>query len=411
MNYRPARADEISAVARLVAHSFPAPDRTPDWFEEHLARPVFGGGPDTLLVGGDARGIAAACQIHPLQQWVAGEPLPVTGVGTVAISPTHRQQRHGADLVRAALRAGRERGDIASSLYPFRVSFYRRLGYGLAGEAVQIQVPPKALPDSDERHRVELLETEEGRRSALQLYDQWIREQTGQLARTPGMWTRLFDAADHALVGYRASGGGLEGYALALYRTDLPPRERYLEVDEIVWLTDAARRGLYGWLASLDDQWAHIVMRALPSQRIGDWLREPRLPRGSAPPWRLWAPAATVLSGLMFRLLDVRAAFEGRRIEPGPTLALTIELRDADIDANDGSWRIALDAGRATVERAGGVDLTLRTDVSTLSRIYIGALAPSAALAAGLLECDRPELLPILDTALMLPEPWIFDRF
>ncbi|HEX6308496.1 MAG TPA: GNAT family N-acetyltransferase [Longimicrobiales bacterium] len=411
MNYRFARPDEIPAVARLVAHSFPAANRAPGWFQEHLATPVFGGGPETLLIGGDERGIAAACQIHPLRQWVAGEPLHVSGVGTVAISPTHRKQRLGAALVRAALHAGRERGDVAACLYPFRVSFYRALGFGLAGEAVQVQVASRALPDSAERHRVELLESETARASALRLYEHWMREQTGQLERTPGMWTRLFDEEDHALVGYRAPDGALEGYALGLYRTDLEPGERFLEIDEMVWLTDSARRGLYGWLASLDDQWQQIVLRTLPSHRIGDWLREPRLPRGRAPSWRLWAPAATLLSGPMFRLLDVRGAFEGRRIEQAPALALTLELSDADIEANVGSWRIALDAGRATVERSGGVDLTLRMDVSTLSRIYIGALPPSAALAAGLLECDRPELVPVLDAALALPEPWTFDRF
>jgi hypothetical protein len=28
-----------------------------------------------------------------------------------------------------------------------------------------------------------------------------------------------------------------------------------------------------------------------------------------------------------------------------------------------------------------------------------------------LLDCDRPELLPALDAALALEEPWLFDRF
>jgi predicted acetyltransferase len=410
MRYRQAAPDEIPAAGRLAAHSFPGPERTPEWWEDRLRDPVYGGGADTLFIGCDSLGIAAACQIHPLRQWVAGEPMPMTGVGTVAISPVRRKQGRAAELVTAALRAGRERGDIVSALFPFRVSFYQRLGYGLAGEALQYQVPTGTLPDSAERHRVAVIESDDERAEALALYNRWAATQNGQLERSARLWQTIAGTG-HALLGYRAHHGGLEGYALVIYRTDLQPQERYLEVDEMVWATDSARRGLYAWLGSLGDQWQQILLRALPSDRLGDWLREPRLPHGTAPPWRLWAPSATLMSGPMFRLIDVRAAFEGRRVEPTPAMAVAIEIEDAQFEENCGSWRIALDAGRAIVERTGALDVSLRMDISTLSRIFIGSLSPTSALRAGLLECDHEELLGVLDTALALPEPWTFDRF
>jgi predicted acetyltransferase len=372
---------------------------------------VWGGGTDTLLVGSDGARLVAACQLHPLRQWIAGEAVGVTGIGTVAISPAHRKRGIARDLVAFALRAGRERGDTGSALFPFRVSFYRRLGYGLAGEAHQYRIPPRSLPDDEGRQHIEMMDDDDARTDALTLYGEWIRQQTGQLARSMRLWLHILADDGRALFGWRAPDGSLEGYALVIYRTDLPPAERFLEVDELIWTTERARRGLYGWLASLDDQWQQIVLRALPAQRMGDWLSEPLLPHGAAPAWRLWAPAATLMTGPMFRLLDVRGAFEGRRVEDGPPMACTFDVADDVLPENAGSWRIALDAGRAAVERAGASDLTLRLDVSTLSRIFIGALAPSAALAAGLLECDRPEMLRLLDAALTLPEPWTFDRF
>ena len=107
----------------------------------------------------------------------------------------------------------------------------------------------------------------------------------------------------------------------------------------------------------------------------------------------------------------MRAAFEGRRIEPAPPIAFAVEVQDSLFEENRGSWRIVLDAGRAIVERTGALDLSLRMDISTLSRIYIGSLSPTDALRAGLLECDHAELLTVLDGALALPEPWTFDRF
>lgn len=409
MHYRLAAPEDIPEAGRLAAHSFPSPERTPEWWEVRMRRPVYGGGADTLLIGCDERRIAAACQIHPLRQWIAGEAMPMTGVGTVAISPTHRRQGRAAELVTESLRAGRDRGDIVSALFPFRIAFYHRLGYGLAGEALQYQVPASTLPDSTERHRVELLDTDDLRAEALSLYDRWAATQSGQLARAPRLWWQMTCEPGRALFGYRSHRGELEGYALVIYRTDTQPR--FLEVDELVWTTDLARRGVYAWLGSLDDQWPYILMRALPSERLGDWLREPRLPPAAAPAWRLWSASATLMTGPMFRLLDVRAAFEGRRVQQAPTLAVAIEVTDPMFEENCGSWRIALDAGRAIVERTGGLDLSLRMDISTLSRIFIGALSPTAALRAGLLECDHTALLGALDSALSLPEPWTFDRF
>jgi predicted acetyltransferase len=411
LQYRFAEPDEIADVGRLVAHSFPGGTRTPAWWQDQLREPLYGGGAQTLFLGAESGRTVAALQLHPLREWIAGEALAVAGVGTVAIAPTHRRRRLGAELVIAALRAARDRGDAGSALYPFRTSFYQRLGYGVAGEALQYQIAPSSLPDSAERRLVELLEGEAARREALELYGRWARGQTGQLERGERVWTHICTAPDRALVGYRARGGGLEGYCLVAYRTDLPRPKRFLEVEELVWTSPQARRGLYGWLASLADQWEQLLIRALPSHRFLDWIGEPRLPHGAAPNWGLWAPAATLLLGPMFRLVDMHAAWSSRRVPPRSPLTVGLEVGDAQIEQNRGGWRLVFDGGRVQVERDGRAELSLRLDISTLSRLYIGSLTPTHALEAGLLVCDHPDMLAALDDALALPEPWTFDRF
>jgi len=412
LSFRFADPDEIPDVARLVSHSFPGPGRTHEWWVEYLRTPPFGGGPETLWVGEQDGRIVAACQLHPLRQWVAGVSLPLMGLGTVAISPVHRKRRLAAQLVASGLRVARERGDLASALYPFRISFYHKLGYGLAGEALQYRIPPDVLPDSPERLRVELVGSEAGRAEVRALYAAWARRQTGQLERTDGMWARLLAEMDRALVAYRDVNGALQGYALVRYRADLPPQERFLEVEECAWLTPAARRGLYGWLGSMGDQWREIVYRALPEQGFANWIREPRLPMASAPSWGLWFPSASLLSGPMFRTLDLAACWERRSVAPDASLAVAVEVEDGQVEENGGRWVLRLEGGTAGVERDGvAADATVRLDVSTLSRLYVGALAPSAAAEAGLLSVDRPALLPALDHALRLPSPWTWDRF
>ncbi|HSL71422.1 MAG TPA: GNAT family N-acetyltransferase, partial [Longimicrobiales bacterium] len=392
-------------------HSFPGPNRSPASYSEQLQDPLYGGGAETLFIGEEAGRLIAACQLHPLRQWLTGVSYPCAGVGTVAISPTHRKRGLAAELITAALRAARERGDLVSALYPFRVSFYRKLGYGDAGAALQYQIPPETLPDSPERSRVAVLDTDHERGEALRLYSRWICSQTGQIERTERMWTYSCTQSGRALVGYRARNDQLEGYALVTYCAGLPPSERYLEVNELVWTTTEARRGLYAWLASLGDQWRQLLIRALPSQNLGDWLREPRLPLGAAPLWGLWMPAATLLLGPMFRIVHLQAAWEQRRVAPEPSLAVTLEITDQNLEENSGTWHLAFDHGRVSVAPNGQSNATIRMDISTLSRLLIGSLTTANGLAAGLLECDRPDVLPRLDALIAVPEPWMYDRF
>jgi predicted acetyltransferase len=409
--FRFARTAEVSDVARLVSHSFPGPTRPVDWIREQLEAPRFGGGADSLFIGEEAGRLVAACQIHPLRQWIGGAELRCAGIGTVAVSPVHRRRRIGAELLAAALRAAAERGDAVSALYPFRVSFYQELGYGQASEALQYRIAPHLLPDAPERIRVELLADDGGRDEALALYNDWVRTQNGQVARTPQMWAEHVPKHDRALVGYRDERGALQGYALAIYRADLPSAERYLEIDELVWTTLAARRGLYAWIASMGDQWREVLMRALPEQRLGDWIREPRLPAGSAPLWQLWAPAATLMAGTMFRVLDVQQAWQRRTCIAGHDFDVTFDVQDAQVTANRGTWRVVSEAGSVSVERSGRNDRVLQLGISTLSRIYIGALPATAAVDAGLATCSDRAVLPLLDRALALPQPWTFERF
>jgi predicted acetyltransferase len=412
--FRPARPDEIDDVARLQAHSFPAPGRGREWWEDFLLDGPHGG-LEALWVAEENGRVVGACQLFWLRQWISGVPMRVTGVGGVAIAPTHRKRGLASRLLVAGFEHARERGDVASALFPFRAAFYEGLGYGLAGEAHQYQVPPSLLPDDKrERMRVQLVDGEGDEAAMRAIYAEAARDlQTGQLDRTERSWTKSWGRDDLAAVLYRGESGEAEGYAIVRYRADLPVDRRFIEVEERVWLTLGAQRGLYGWLSTLGDQWREVVYRAHPEEGFGDRLSEPRLPLLSAPSWGLWFPSATLLRGPMFRILHVADSLGARRLAGTDELTLLLEIQDRQLPANDGPWRVHMEGGRMEVERheGGAADATLRLGIPTLSRIFIGALAPWQAVSGGLAAIDRPEVIPALDRAFSLPKPWTFDRF
>ena len=412
--FRPARPDEVDEVARLQAHSFPAPGRTFAWWEDFLLNGAHGG-LESLWVAEEKGRLVGACQLLWLRQWIGGVAMPVMGLGGVAISPTHRRRGLAGRMLIAGFEHARERGDVGSALYPFRASFYAELGYGLAGEAHQYQIPPGLLLDDRvERLRVRLVDTPQDEADMRHVYAEAAqRLQTGQLERTTRSWKKIWGAEDQAAVVYYGEGGAPEGYAIVRYRADLPVDKRFLEVEERAWLTIPAQRGIYGWLSTLGDQWREIVYRAHPEEGFGDRINEPRLPLLSAPGWGLWFPSATLLRGPMFRLLDVCEALRMRTSAVGVQMTLALEVIDAHIPENAGPWRVRIEGGEIEVEPYGGekVDATLRLGVDTLARIFIGAIAPWQAIANGLAVIDRADMIKALDIALEVPKPWMFDRF
>lgn len=410
--FRPARPDEIDAVAKVVSHSFPSPAKGPAWWREQLQRDPHGG-PENLWVAEDEGEIAGSCMLFPLTQWISGVAIPTMGLGVVATAPTHRRRGLAGRMVAAGLRFARERGDAASALFPFRIHYYEGLGYGLAGEAHQFVLPPRAFPDSpDDRRLMRLVRGPEDLARLEEVYARGARLQTGQMERSADAWRRLLDGDDRVALLYVSAAGEAEGYVLARYRPDLPISDRFLEVEERMWLTPAARRGIYAWLSSMGDQWPRIAYRAHPDERLADLVQEPRLPAGAAPSWNLWFPSATLLRGPMFRLLNVASAVRMRSFARGADVAFGLRVDDPQIPENGGPWKVRISAGRAEVEEGvSPPEETLEIPIRTLSRIFIGDLSPGEAVRSGAATMSAPEIVGRLDAAFRVPRPWTFERF
>ena len=410
--FRKGQLSDIPAVARISSHSFPAVGFTlPRWEEVLTSSPR--GGLDTLWVGEENGRIIAACQLYRFEQWIGGVTVPIMGLGGVTIAATARRQGIAGKMVAAALEHSAERGDVGTALYPFRTAFYQKLGYGLAGEVTQYRISPAALPDDLGRLRVTLAETPEERAELASVYDRWAALQTGQLRRTERLWEPVWENDSRFGAIYRSEAGEAEGYAIFRYLAEPPRPGRLLEIEEIGWLSAGARRGLYGWLSSLSDQWEQMLYRAHPEEHFPEYLCELRLPFESIPRWHFWFPSAVVLNGPMFRLLDVAAALGRRVLATAEALTVALEVHDAQLERNRGgfSWRISGGSSEVGKGASEGADLHLELDIETLSRIYIGSLSVESAIATGKAVAKRGEAIAILDRLLKVPRPWTFDRF
>ena len=132
-----------------------------------------------------------------------------------------------------------------------------------------------------------------------------------------------------------------------------------------------------------------------------------RRPLDDPLPWMLADPRRLqrqVRDGVWIRVVDAAAALRQRTYaEPG---AITIEVRDALCQWNNGCFRLEGDPeGAVCTVAAGSPDITL--EVSALASAYLGTISLTSLHGAGLADEHTPGALNRADRMFAVPlRPW-----
>lgn len=100
----------------------------------------------TLVVEEDGVAVADATAI-PMRQNIRGSVYPMAGIAGVATLPLARRRGYARALVSRLLEQLRDEGHVASTLYPFRPSFYERFGYVGLPRTRTVRFSPAGLAD------------------------------------------------------------------------------------------------------------------------------------------------------------------------------------------------------------------------------------------------------------------------
>ena len=261
LRYRAARRTDVETLVELSlrAYRVSSAEARREFFSDHPRFDL-----RDVRVGEVEGELVASLVLYPFQAFVRGSAVPVTGIGSVAVSPEHRRRGIGDALIRAALREMRQRGDAWSMLYAFRGEFYRRFGWGLVETPTMLSVPPALLPASDEARSVRRLRTPD-RPLVQALYDRHARERGHfLLARRPAWWERRLWGYEGEWVVYERRRGHVEGYLQLQVDSGEGPWKLVITVNEFVAITPEAHRGLAGYLHGLRDQAAEVVLSTPP---------------------------------------------------------------------------------------------------------------------------------------------------
>lgn len=325
---------------------------------------------------------AGAWTVVPMRCTRGDSTIPCGGVGSVAVLPEMRHRGIGREMMLWSLAEMKRRGHAMAALYPFRESYYRRLGYEVVGQRFKLCVPQHRLPRLNVDMKVRHVAPSE-----LHLLDPCYREFGRKVAgvnhRTAHQWKQRMGKTPPLIY---AVGDPVQAYAWVSFEgTFWEP----LTVGEFVYSSVESHRNILGVLAGLCINRSSLVWYE-PS--VGPYLTR-YLDQGSV---------ATLERPSMFRVLDVPAALQCLRPRPGVSGEFTFDVSDPQMPENVGPWRVIYDSDRVIVTRCD--EAALHFDVPTFTQALLGEPSLMQLASEGWVRSDDPRQTAAAE-ALLYPQP------
>jgi predicted acetyltransferase len=278
-----------------------------------------------------------------MTQNMRGKLFPASGIWGVATHPSARRKGYCRQVIASLLRTERETGKAFSNLYPFRESFYERMGYvsfpltKTARLATQSLSPFLKLELEGE---IEVKLIGEG----FETYREYLAEMR---QHRHGM--TCFDYGDTAAanrnlfwIAFARFAGRIEGLMMYRILGEEVTKLNFV-AGRFYYQNSRARFILLNWIARHVDQTDRVEITLPPDETPELWLSDMQL------------KVETPFRAAMSRVLDVEK-IGGMNVGDGSFSARIIDPLCA---WNEGMWRFESQDGNLQVTRASRVDCEL----------------------------------------------------
>lgn len=364
-----ARESELDALAELLAHAFgfPQVDAKP-WFARAGLENV------RTLKRGET--ICGGLLEIPMGQWFGGRSVRTMGVAGVGIAPSDRGRGAASHLMRSMLREARERGFALSTLYAATVSLYRRVGYERAGTRCAISFDPRTCEVARVPEMIvkEVIGTPE---EVVALYGSVACRSPGYLDRGSYVWSRVVKPRGQTTKTFTVSHDGvLEGYVVLSHV--MGNGESSVTVTDLAATTARAANAILRLLVEYRSIATSVTWFGGPSDIFTNLLPERHV-------------NVRITDYFMNRIVDVVAALTQRGWRRSARGTIALELDDASLPENAGTYVVTLDGGDAKVEKGTASAGAARAKITErgLAALYSAHAQPHVLEAAGWLEAGE----------------------
>ena len=315
-----------------------------------------------------------------------GRMQPACGLMALEVHPLHKKQGAALEMVRYFEDYAREHGALLTLLLPFRIGFYRKMGYGFAGKLYEYHLPTTSLPalDQEMRKHLRLMQPED--------FDEALACHRRFAARNHGMVEKHEEEIRGARgdiqvrrIGYYGSGWTLLGYAA--YRFESASETNYtqnrISVEELVYENGAVLRALLGALRLQEDLAQTVVLRT-GEEDFHHLLNDPQDVSKRYIDFGFLQTNVSAV-GTMFKLVDARRFVEKTAYRRFPVGTLNAEFRYYDEMGHRDECICIRFADRcwAITEGDAAADVTVACGQGDLASLFMGSCELAGMIRLG----------------------------
>ena len=194
-----------------------------------------------------------------------GKMQPACGLMALEVHPLHKKKGAALEMVRCFEAYAKENGALLTLLLPFKIGFYRQMGYGFAGKLYEYHLPTAVLPKPEDgaRQHLRLLQPEDFD-EALDCYNRFAGRNHGMVEKFEEEVRGSRDDIQVRRIGYYADRKPrLRGYVA--YRFESASETNYtqnrLSVEELIYDSGEVLRTLLGALKMQEDLAQTVILR------------------------------------------------------------------------------------------------------------------------------------------------------
>lgn len=334
----------------------------------------------------------AAAANTVMTQNVRGRLFPAGGVWGVVTQPNARRKGYSRQVMASLLTAAKEAGAVFSNLYPFRESFYERMGY--------VTYPIPIIAHLSTQSLAPLLKKELGGEVELKLMGEAYETYRSFLAGLR-LWVHgmsFFDYGEPAIAsqnGYWVAmakvAGEIEG--MMLYKLSGEEVTKFnFRALRFYYTTSRARYLLLEWIARHIDQAERAEIWLPPYEHPETWLADMQVRVESQDR----SPMSRVLNVASIGGMDTGA---GR---------FSAQVTDPLLPSNEGTWQFETADGRLQVSKTNQADCELT--IQGLTALVFGTHDPQDFALRGWGD-PQPEVQAVMRSMFPARLPFLHESF